>query len=194
MKGGYKGGASNVCFACNQVGHWAAQCPSTYGKGQLQQGNIWPLAMAPPPATPPPPIQYGGEGQFWPDGTPKIWCEIHQKDVGHTTAQCWKGGGGKGNGGSSSTAIPLYPRAPGVAPQAYPHIPSLAQQEESQRRITREMIAEAIPARAGQLYRNNCTPGLSVTFTRDATERDVTTLREAFQSMGRGGNWHEQYV
>ena len=49
----------------------------------------------------------------------------------------------------------------------------------------REMIAEAIPTRAGQLYRNSCIPGLSVTFTRDATERDVTILREAFRSMVR---------
>ena len=37
----------------------------------------------------------------------------------------------------------------------------MALQEEDQKRITREIIAEAIPARAGQLYRNNCTPGLS---------------------------------
>ena len=136
--------------------------------------------MAPPPTTPPPLIQQGGEGRYWPNGTPKYWCELHQRDVGHTTAQCWKGGGGKGGGGTVASAAPLYPTAPAVAPPSYgrgPAWPNMALQEEDQKRITREIIAEAIPARAGQLYRNNCTPDLSITFTRDAMERDYSACR-----------------
>ena len=142
--------------------------------------------MAPEPTTPPP-VQQGGEGRYWPDGTPKIWCELHQRDVGHTTAQCWKGSGGKGGGGTVANAAPLYPVAPATPPPygRGPTWPTAAQTEEEQRRVAREVLAEAMPARAGELYRSNCPIGITVTFTRTVQAEDVSTLREAFRSIVR---------
>ena len=121
----------------------------------------------------------GGESRYWPNGTPKIWCEIHQKDVGHTTAHCWKGKGGKGGGDSAAKGTPMYPRGPGI-PAPYP---TQQPQEETHRRLLREVVAEALSEKARGLYSSNCALGFSVALAREATESDVKTLKEAFRSM-----------
>ena len=66
-----------------------------------------------------------------------------------------------------------------------PTWPTAGQNEEEQRRIAREVLAEAMPATAGEMYTANCPIGITVAFTRPVQAGDLTTLKDAFRSITR---------
>ena len=130
-KGG--GGAQSACFACGEQGHWAGQCP-TMG-GHLPWRPTPPLGAPPAPTTP-------SQGETWPDGRPKMWCDKHARWCAHTTDACTLGtkGGKAGKGGPRQhldTRTPYYPTAPVYPPGAGPY--NVTQDEREKRRI-REVL------------------------------------------------------